>query len=177
MDVGAGDGGYVLHRARTEPTTFAIAIDASPHALAAGAWRARRARLGNAAFLVDGVERVPPGLASLADELTIHFPWGSLLRGLVDGSSAVVGPIALLMKPGAQLRVLMSAIERDGLSDVTPSLVVSRRVAYAEHGLHLIEARWASAGTIAESRSAWAKRLAIGQARQAVLARYRRDAT
>ena len=177
MDVGAGDGGYVLHRARTEPTTFAIAIDASPDALAAGAWRARRARLGNAAFLVDGVERVPPGLASLADELTVHFPWGSLLRGLVDGSSAVVGPIALLMKPGAQLRVLMSAIERDGLSDVTPSLVVSRRVAYAEHGLHLIEARWASAGTIAESRSAWAKRLAIGQARQAVLARYRRDAT
>ena len=177
MDVGAGDGGYVLHRARTEPTTFAIAVDASPDALAAGAWRARRARLGNAAFLVDGVERVPPGLASLADELTVHFPWGSLLRGLVDGSSAVVGPIALLMKPGAQLRVLMSAIERDGLSDVTPSLVVSRRVAYAEHGLHLIEARWASAGTIAESRSAWAKRLAIGQARQAVLARYRRDAT
>jgi 16S rRNA (adenine(1408)-N(1))-methyltransferase len=177
VDVGAGDGGYVLHRARTEPTTFAIAIDASPDALAAGAWRARRARLGNAAFLVDGVERLPPGLASLADEVTVHFPWGSLLRGLVDGSGEIVGPIANLLKPGAQLRVLMSAVERDGLSDVTPSLVVSRRVAYAEHGLHLIEARWASAETIAESRSAWAKRLAVGQARQAVFARYRRDAT
>jgi len=28
VDVGAGDGGYVLHRARTEPNTFGIAIDA-----------------------------------------------------------------------------------------------------------------------------------------------------
>ena len=177
MDVGAGDGGYVLHRARTEPTTFAIAIDASPDALSIGAWRAKRARLGNAAFLVDGVERLPQGLARVADEVTVHFPWGSLLRGLVDGSSAVVGPIAVLMKAGAELRVLMSAIERDGLSEVTPSLVVSHRVAYAEHGLHLIEARWASAETIAESRSAWAKRLAVGQARRAVFARYRRDAT
>lgn len=101
MDVGAGDGGYVLHRARTEPTTFAIAIDASPDALSSGAWRAKRARLGNAAFLVDGVERLPPGLASLADEVAVHFPWGSLLRGLVDGSGAVVEPIANLMKPGA----------------------------------------------------------------------------
>lgn len=71
-------------------TTFALAIDASPDALASGAWRAKRARLGNAAFLVEGVE----------------FPWGSLLRGLLDGAPAVVGPIAKLMKPGAELRVL-----------------------------------------------------------------------
>jgi 16S rRNA (adenine(1408)-N(1))-methyltransferase len=178
VDVGAGDGGYVLHRARTEPTTFAIAIDASPDVLAAGAWRAKRSHLGNAAFLVDGVERLPPELACLADEVTVHFPWGSLLRGLVDGSTtAIIGPIAFLMKPGAELRVLMSANERDGLCEITPSLVVSNRVAYAEHGLHLIEAEWASARMVAESRSAWAKRLALGRARRAVFARYRRDAT
>jgi 16S rRNA (adenine(1408)-N(1))-methyltransferase len=177
VDVGAGDGGYVLHRARTEPTTFAIAIDASPGGLVHGAWRAKRARIGNVAFLVDGVERLPRELDRVADEVTVQFPWGSLLRGLIDGSSAVVGPIASLMKPGAELGVLMSVIDRDGLSEITPSVVLSRRVAYAEHGLHLIEARWASAGTVAESRSAWAKRLAVGYARQAVIARYRRDAT
>ena len=177
MDVGAGDGGYVLYRARTEPATFAIAIDASADGLVRGAWRAKRACIRNVAFLVGGVERLPRELDRVADEATVQFPWGSLLRGLVDGSSAVVGPIALLMKPGAELRVLMSATERDGLSDITPSLVVSRRVAYTEHGLHLIEARWASAGAIAESRSAWGKRLAVGYARQAVFARYRRDAT
>jgi 16S rRNA (adenine(1408)-N(1))-methyltransferase len=177
VDVGAGDGGYVLHRARTEPDTFAIAIDASPDALASGAWRAKRWRIANAAFLVEGVERLGVELACIADEVTVHFPWGSLLRGLIDGSSSVVGPIACLMKSGAELRVLMSAMDRDGIGDVLPSLVASRCGSYAEHGLHLVEADWASGGIVAESRSAWAKRLAVGRARQAVIARYRRDTT
>ena len=177
MDVGAGDGGYILHRARIEPATFAIAIDASPDALATGAWRAKRARVANAAFLVEGIERLPRELACLADEVTIHFPWGSLLRGLLDGSSVVVGPIAGLMKAGAELRVLMSAVDRDGFGEVTPSVIGSRCATYAEHGLRLIDAEWASNAIVAESRSAWAKRLAVGRARQAVIARYRRDAT
>jgi len=177
VDVGAGDGGYALYRARTEPKTFAIAIDASPDALASGAWRAKRARLQNAVFLVEGVERLPRELARLADEVTVHFPWGSLLRGLVDGSASVIGPIAGLMKAGAELRVLMSAVDRDGVGELSPALAISRRQAYAEHGLCLIEAEWASSAVVAESRSAWAKRLAVGRARQAVIARYRRDAT
>jgi len=177
VDVGAGDGGYVLRRARTEPTTFAIAIDASSDALARGAWRAKRAGIPNAAFLVEGVERLPRELARLADEVTVHFPWGSLLCGLLDGSSAVIGQIAGLMKSGAQLRVLLSAVDRDGFAEVTPSVIASRRARYDEHGLHLVEAEWASNAVVAESRSAWAKRLSVGRARRAVAARYRRDAT
>jgi SAM-dependent methyltransferase len=177
VDLGAGDGGYVLHRGRTEPGTFAVAIDASPDALASGAWRAKRARLRNAAFLVEGIERLPHEFASFADEVTAHFPWGSLLRGLVDGSSAVLGPIARLMKPDAELRVLLSVVDRDGVGELSPARVISRQAAYAAHGLHLIEAEWATGAVVAESRSAWAKRLAVGRTRQALVARYRRDAT
>jgi 16S rRNA (adenine(1408)-N(1))-methyltransferase len=175
VDVGAGDGGYVLHRARTKPTTFAVAIDASPDALASGAWRAKRSRLANTAFLIEGVERLPRDLGRLADEVTVQFPWGSLLRGLVCGADEIVGPIAGLMKAGAELRVLLSAVERDGLGELLPAHVISLRDAYGEHGLRLIEAGWASFGMVAESHSAWAKRLAVGRARPAIFARYRRD--
>ena len=177
MDIGAGEGGYVLHRARIDPTTFGIALDASPDPLASGAWRAKRARVRNAAFLVESVERLPRELRCLADEVSIHFPWGSLLRGLLDGSSSVVGPIADLMKPDADLRVLVSALERDGFPEVTPSLLRSRASAYAQHGLHLIEAQQASSELVVASRSAWAKRLGVGRMRPAVIARYRRDAS
>jgi hypothetical protein len=97
-----------------------------------------------------------------------------LLRGLVDGSRSIIGPIANLLKPGAELCVLVSAVERDGLPAVAPSLVVSRSPAFAEHGLDLIAAAWATTSVIAESRSAWAKRLGAGRARPAVFARYRR---
>jgi 16S rRNA (adenine(1408)-N(1))-methyltransferase len=177
VDVGAGDGGYVLHRARTEPAVFGIAIDASPDTLASGAWRSKRARLVNAAFLVDGVERLPPELARIADEVTVYFPWGSLLRGLVDGSHAVVGPIASLLKANGELRVLMSVVARDGLAELNPSLVAAQRAAYSAHGLCLVETAWASGAMVAESRSAWAKRLSVGPARSSVFARYRREAT
>jgi ubiquinone/menaquinone biosynthesis C-methylase UbiE len=176
VDVGAGDGGYVLHRVRTEPTTFAIAIDASPDALASGAWRAKRAHVANAAFLVEGVECLPRELACIADEVTIHFPWGSLLGGLVAGSDAVVGPIARILKPSGELRVLLSTIERDGMGEVTPALVIARSRAYADQGLRLVESDWATTAIVAASRSAWAKRLAVGRARRAVSARYRREA-
>jgi SAM-dependent methyltransferase len=177
VDVGAGDGGYVLHRARTEPRTFAIAIDASADALTEGAWRAKRAHLRNAAFLVEGVEHLSPELSAIAHEVTVHFPWGSLLNGLVDGSPSVVRPIADLLKPNAELNVLMSAGKRDGFDELTPSVIASRREHFAEHGLLLVEARWAPSIAVRESRSAWAKRLGVGRVRPAVIARYRRSAT
>jgi len=177
VDVGAGDGGYVVFRARIEPNTFAIAVDASPDGLVRGAWKAERERRQNAAFLVGSVEHLPRELACLADEVTIHFPWGSLFRGLVDGSGPVLGPIAGLMKVGAELRVLLSAVDRDGFAEVTPSVISSRRGRYSEHGLHLAGAEWASSAIVSASRSSWAKRLAVGRERRAVIARYRRGAT
>jgi len=174
IDVGAGDGGYALYRAKTEPSTFAIALDASPDALADGAWRAKRARAANAAFLVVAVERVPKELYGLAEEVTIHFPWGSLLRGLSTADPAVLHPVASLLRPGGELRVLLSATERDGYSNLTPDTLAALASPYIDYGLYPLAIRWASPPDIAASRSGWAKRLRAGDARTAVLARYRR---
>jgi len=172
VDVGAGDGGYVFHRARTEPETFAIAIDASPDALVSGAWRAKRAGLTNVAFLVEGVERLPHELAGVANEVTIHFPWGSLLRGLSAADPTVLSPVAMLVKPGGTLRVLLSATERDGYADVSPGWLIRLTADYAAFGLDLDQARPADPSDVAKSRSAWSKRL--GPARPVVFARYSR---
>jgi 16S rRNA (adenine(1408)-N(1))-methyltransferase len=159
VDVGAGDGGYVVHRARTEPASFAIAIDASPDALVDGAWKAKRARLRNAAFLVEAIERLPHDLDRVADEVTVHFPWGSLLRGLLAADPSVLRPLASLLKPGGELRVLLSATARDGYDDVTPADVAGAVDAYAASGLRLTAARAAMREDIAAARSTWAKRL------------------
>lgn len=173
IDVGAGDGGYALYRAKTDPSTFAIALDASPDALSDGAWRAKRARIANAEFLVEAVERIPRELAGLANEVTVHFPWGSLLRGLATADPAVVRSITALLRPGGELRTLLSATERDGYPRLTPDTLAALASAYAEYGLRLFALRWASPTDIAAARSGWAKRLRAGGAREAVLARYR----
>ncbi|HEV8537023.1 MAG TPA: class I SAM-dependent methyltransferase [Candidatus Limnocylindria bacterium] len=170
--MGAGDGGYVLHRARSEPSTLAIAIDASPDALAAGSWRAKRARLANAAFLVEGIERLPSALAQVADEVTVHFPWGSLLRGVLHGDRAVLGPIAGLLRPHGELRLLLSATPRDGFAEATPETLHALAHEYACLGLELLEVRSASVSDVAASRSSWAKRLRRGGL--VVFARYSR---
>jgi len=170
--VGAGDGGYVLYRARTEPTTFAIAIDASPDALSAGAWRAKRMGLKNAAFLVEGVERLPTELEDLADEVTVHYPWGSLLRGVLRADPVVLCPIARLLRQDAELRVLVSATARDGHIDFSSDWLSKLAPDYAGCGLGLDAVRPADRLEIAASRSSWAKRLGAG--RPVVFARYSR---
>jgi 16S rRNA (adenine(1408)-N(1))-methyltransferase len=168
--VGAGDGAYVLHRARRDATTFAVAIDASPDGLIRGAWQAHRAHLGNVAFLVEGLERFPAGVAGIADEVTVHFPWGSLLRGLVQALPEILRPLASLARPGGEVRLLLAATERDGYREITPLTLRTLASAYTAFGLALIEARWATPLEVAESRSSWAKRLGP---RPAVIATYR----
>ena len=172
IDVGAGDGGYALHRAKTEPSTFAIALDASPDALSDGAWRAKRARAANVAFLVEAVEYVPMELSGQADEVTVHYPWGSLLHGLVAADERVLSPLAKLLKPDGELRALVSATSRDGYADLTPADLSALAGPYAEHGLELTAVRLASPADIVVARSSWAKRL--GRGRPVVFARYSR---
>src|SRR5258706_5718256 len=93
--LGPGDGRAVLARARREPGTLVIGIDASAVAMAASSLRAARPTckggLPNALFVVAAAERPPDELCAVAAEVTILFPWGSLLRvalALGDGHAA-----------------------------------------------------------------------------------------
>ena len=79
VDAGTGDGRYPLHVARTRTDTFAIGLDASADMLAHAARHAARDRLPNLLLLREPVESL--ALEQIADEVTVHFPWGSLLRG------------------------------------------------------------------------------------------------
>jgi 16S rRNA (adenine(1408)-N(1))-methyltransferase len=162
----------VVHRARRDPTTFAIAIDASPDALSHGAWRAHRLRLANVAFLVTSAEELPRALDRIADETTVHFPWGSLLNGLLLADPAIVGPLACSLRAGGELRLLVSAVERDGYPEATPASLIALAPRYVAVGLALTESRWATADDLARSRSSWAKRLGP---RPAVVATFRRQ--
>lgn len=76
---------------------------------------AKRGRGPNALFVVAAAEALPPELDGRADALTIHFPWGSLLRGLLDADDAIVSGIARVMRPEAMATILLSVTERDRL--------------------------------------------------------------
>src|SRR6476469_7794295 len=79
IDLGTGDGRFVRPVAATAPATFALGIDLCAANLRAAARRAP----ANAGYLVAGAYALPPELHGLATHLTINFPWGDLLTGLL----------------------------------------------------------------------------------------------
>ena len=129
----------------------------------------RKGGLANALFLVAAAELPPPELIGVADQVTIAFPWGSLLRGALacpDAARASAG-IAALVRPGGGATIHLSVTARDRLDlpilddDAAPELTERWR----RHGLELSAWRRATADEIAATRSSWARRLRAGSDR------------
>jgi 16S rRNA (adenine(1408)-N(1))-methyltransferase len=110
-------------------------------------------------------------LHARADTLTINFPWGSLLRGVLGHDDAVLAGVARLLAPGAAGDALVSVVPRDGVPPIPAADALAD--AYARHGLELVEARPATPGEVAASGSSWAKRLRAGAERPVTLLRLR----
>jgi tRNA G46 methylase TrmB len=76
-----------VHRsARQQPQTLVIGIDTNAAGLADASQRAaRKQELPNALFLIADAAEALPCLRGRVDEVRITLPWGSLLRGILDG--------------------------------------------------------------------------------------------
>jgi 16S rRNA (adenine(1408)-N(1))-methyltransferase len=87
VDLGTGDGRYVLATAAACPDRLVIGVDANAAAMADAARKATarsgkpgkpgkpgRGGLPNALFVVAAVEALPVELAGVADLVTAHFP-------------------------------------------------------------------------------------------------------
>ncbi|MGH2393895.1 MAG: methyltransferase domain-containing protein [Candidatus Limnocylindria bacterium] len=78
IDLGTGDGRYVLATAAAEPDRLVIGVDANAAAMVKAARRAasrpNRGGLPNALFVAAAVEALPAELDGVADLVTAHFP-------------------------------------------------------------------------------------------------------
>ena len=63
--------------------------------------------------MVAAVEALPAELEGVADLVTVHFPWGSLLRGLLGADPATMSSLTRVLRPGANLQLLVSSTVRD----------------------------------------------------------------
>ena len=168
VDLGTGDGRFVLAAAAANPNILVIGVDASADATAEASRRAagpaRRGGLPNALFVVAAAEALPPELDGVADRVTIHLPWGSLLRGALAVDEAVASGIARLVAPGGRVEILVAPATRDRLD---PATDVERRLGdglagdWRRFGLKLREARLATDEDVAAAHSTWARRLGL----------------
>lgn len=137
---------------------FFIGIDADPSRM-----RGASLRGTSALFVVAAAEAPPCELAGRAAEVTVIFPWGSLLRGVLGHDGAVLAGIAHLAAPRAVIRSLVSVTGRDTAAPAGALHdAAAIRRAYEPHGLTIQELRIATRAEVQASHSSWAKRLGAG---------------
>jgi 16S rRNA (adenine(1408)-N(1))-methyltransferase len=131
--------------------------------MATASRRATRRGPRNALYFAEGAERLAASpFAGQADVVTVSFPWGSLLRGVLGLDLAALAGVASLIRPGRQLRVLASVVPSDGVAGMDcldDSSAPAIRAAWRASGLDLTSFRPATTMDIAQSHSTWARRL------------------
>ncbi len=181
LDLGTGDGRYVYRQAQAHPDTFWIGVDATRENLAEYSAKIgkkpSRGGVPNVLYVLASAETLPPELAGLADQISINFPWGSLMAGLIRGDPVLLASLAHAARPGAPLDIyLNTAVFLDpipldvlGLPEVTLEYVQTTLVPrYAAAGICITEARLVGKEVMASIPSLWARRLAFGKAPQTV---------
>lgn len=112
IDVGTGDGRFVLRGAQEHPKTLYVGFDPVADNMIPTAQKARKkpAKGGvqNALFVVSSLEQLPDDLNGLADEVHVGYPWGSLLAAFVEPRSEWLARIYKLAKPGAPVHVRLN---------------------------------------------------------------------
>lgn len=172
MDIGTGDGRFVYQCARENPNKFYLGIDANAKPLEKISMKATRkpgkGGLSNVLFIQSAIEELPAELNSIADEIHIHFPWGSLLRAVATGDEVLLRGLHRISAPGCLLEVVIgidperdrTEVERLKLPPLTLDhikAVLAPR--YERAGFELREEGSVPPADWAHLQTAWARRL------------------
>lgn len=170
IDVGTGDGRFVLDRARHHPERLIIGLDPVAEAIQDTANRVSRPRTRqeNILFVVASVEQMPDELHQSCAHVFINFPWGSLMRGLILGDSEILGPLASIGRVGTTYRIILNLrifddpvpAEMQELPEVTVDYVQQRLIdSYRDAGLQVTGVRIIPPNELSELPTTWSRRL------------------
>ena len=172
IDIGTGDGRFVYQSARRNPNKFYIGIDPNTRPLEKISEKIHRkpAKGGasNVLFIQSAVEDLPAELNGVANEVHVHFPWGSLLRAVATGEVEVLRTLRRICAEGALLEVVIgldperdqSEVERLGLAALSLEFIDNVLAAnYAAAGFRITERGIIAAADWPEFDTSWAKRL------------------
>jgi 16S rRNA (adenine(1408)-N(1))-methyltransferase len=170
IDIGTGDGRFVYQSARRNPNKFYIGIDPNTRPLEKISEKIHRkpAKGGapNVLFIQAAVEDLPLELDGVANEVHVHFPWGSLLRAVAVGDRQVLENLRRVSARGGLLEVVIGLdpardrveIDRLGLRPLTLEFMDQQLASeYAAAGFEVIERGVVDSWP--EFNTSWARRL------------------
>ncbi len=172
IDVGTGDGRYVSAAARANPNKFFIGIDANVKPLEKPSTKAtRRSNKGglpNAMFVQTAIEFLPDEFGGVADEIHIHFPWGSLLRAVASGESAILASIRQVAARDCLLEIVIGIDTERDASELSRLNIPELTTTYFENtlaprynaaGFETVEIRQLNRDEWARIETSWARKL------------------
>ena len=178
IDVGTGDGKNVYKSAKGAPDTLYIGLDAAAENMTDTAKKLikkpEKGGLANCLLVVGTAENPPIELQGKADELTVYFPWGTLLQGVACAQEEMLSKLHALCKVGAAFTFVTTyspsfeaaEIEKRGLPPLSIEFLQGD---YADSirpmGFQVEEVALHDNSYAAGFESAWAKRLAHGRKR------------
>ena len=179
IDIGTGDGRFVSRMAAENPDKFYIGIDANAKPLEKPSMKATRkpakGGLPNALFVQAAVEDLPEEFNNSADEIHIHFPWGSLLRAVCLGDESVLSSLHSIAAPECLLEIVIGIDhERDASeiarleipsldSDYIKDVLVPK---YVAAGFEFVESGEMSSEEWSQIETSWARKLQGGDKRK-----------
>jgi 16S rRNA (adenine(1408)-N(1))-methyltransferase len=179
LDIGTGDGLFVYRSARCNPTRFFVAIDPNTRPLQKISQKIYRkpAKGGapNALFIQASVENLPKELNGIANEVHVHFPWGSLLRAVALGELNELEGIRGVCTSNAVLKLTIgldeqrdtSEINRLGLQSLSPDFLRRQlHERYLAARFEIIEYTCIPPVNWPGLETSWAKRLQGGHTRK-----------
>ncbi len=105
LDLGTGDGRFVSWMAEHHPMDFFIGVDVCRENLRRTSQTAQR----NLMFIIAPAQELPHELDGRISQVTIHFPWGSLLAGLLHCDPGLMDGLRLISKSAATIEVLLNS--------------------------------------------------------------------
>ena len=181
VDIGTGDGRFVYNSARANPNKFYIGIDANTKPLEKISMKATRkiakGGLANVLFVQAAVENLPEELNETADEIHIHFPWGSLLRAVVSGDKNVLQSLRRICAPECLVEIVIgideerdkSEIERLKLPQLSPDYLENVLIPkYKTAGFEILQSGTLNSSEWSGLETSWARKLQGGQNRKVI---------
>lgn len=172
IDIGTGDGLFVYQSARSNPKKFYIGIDANPRPLEKISEKIHRkpskGGAPNVLFIQAAIEDLPSELDGVANEVHVHFPWGSLLKAVATGDSVALKNLRRVCSSGALLEVIfgldpdrdLTEMQRLELPSITIEYIDSTLARnYREAGFEIFERGVIPPSKWPELQTSWAKRL------------------
>jgi 16S rRNA (adenine(1408)-N(1))-methyltransferase len=181
VDIGTGDGRFVYQSAQENPNKFYIGIDANKKPLEKISMKATRKTskggLPNVLFVQAAVENLPEELNETADEIHIHFPWGSLLRAVVAGDETVLQSLRRICALECFVEIVIGIDEERDKSEIERLELPKLSLNYLEDalipkyetaGFEILEKGILSTYDWSKLETSWARKLQAGENRQVI---------